>query len=170
LPANPKVVEAGAVKVPVMLTLKKVDALLPEMAVVPLNETEPLLWLNVPLLTKFPAMFNVVEAGAIREPLTVTLFSEVVLVPDMVVVPPKITVPLPALSVPLLIRFPFTWKLLDGVRVPEIVIIPKTGVVFPDNVVVPEKVTALDVNVAVALDTKLPFRFKAFDPALKLPL
>jgi hypothetical protein len=99
-----------------------------------------------------------------------TLLKELVLEPEIAVVPPNVVVAVPAFSEPLLTRFPLIWKLVDGVKEPETVIVPKVGTALPEIVVVPEKVIALEVSVEEALLIKFPFKSIEFDPALNEPL
>lgn len=160
---------AGEFNVPVMVMLLKVVVPGPVNVVVPLNvtllEAKPLL--KVPVLLQFPE--TLMDVGAVKVPVILTLLKLCELLPEIVVVPPKVTVAVPAFKVPLLIRFPLTLKLAEGVSVPVMVIPPKTGGVAPEITVVPENIMLLPVSTDDALLTRLPLISKSLLPELKVP-
>lgn len=138
---------------------------------VPLNTIEPLLWLNVPLFVKSPAIFKDVVDGAVRVLLTMTSLNEQAAVPVMAVLPLKLTIPVPALIVPLLDMFPEILVVPDdSVTVPDTVTLLKLET--PDNkVFAPPKVTVPvpgENEPPVALQL-LPFMTMLLDPAAKVP-
>mgnify|MGYP001571877165 CR=1 FL=1 len=71
----------------------------------PLNINVPLLWLNVPELLKFPAIF-IFPAGAVNVPVTLMFLKLLVALPLIAVAPLNVSVPLLLLNVPLLVQLP----------------------------------------------------------------
>ena len=126
---------AGAVRAPEMVILLNELVLEPLMAVVPLNTTVPLLFVNTPESAKLPETF-IVPLGAIRVPDEIFTF-EVVTVPDEPVNVPPLTVN-PPLNVCVAVEALYV--------PPDTVVSPVTAVVCPLALYVPPlKVNAPEI-------------------------
>jgi hypothetical protein len=109
--------------------LPNICELLPE------KVTVPLLFTNVPLLVKSPDT-PITPAGAVNDPLIVTLLNVVTLVPPITLVPLKLIVPVFGLNPTkdpddpeaLLVQFPFT--LIEVAAGEEVIPVPLNAILL----------------------------------------